>query len=127
MQTVTPGSWPGSENDWYLFDPLFDRYQCKDKTLISKWYFFDLIDGVCPYYDGIPFQTSITEAGFFTKTAVFCTLKTEFREVRYMAVPCSILALQRVFPTLRFFVILSLPTVPMMDGSMTKNRSGKTR
>ena len=72
-------------------------------------------------------STSITEAGFFTKMAVFYTLKMEFREVRYMAVPCSILALQRVFPTLRFFVILSLPTVPVMDGSMTKTRSEKIR
>ena len=61
-------AWLG--NDWYLFDPLFDRYQCKDKTFISKWYFFDLIDGVCPYYDEFLSSTSITKRDFFTKTAV---------------------------------------------------------
>lgn len=66
-------AWLG--NDWYLFDPLFDRYQCKDKTLISKWYFFDLIDGVCPYYDGIPFQYINNGSGIFYKDGRFLYLE----------------------------------------------------
>ena len=66
-------AWLG--DDWYLFDPLFDRYQCKDKTLISKWYFFDLIDGVCPYYDGIPFQYINNGSGIFYKDGRFLYLE----------------------------------------------------
>lgn len=61
-------------DDWYLFDPLFELYKCKDKSFIAKWYFFDLIDGVCPYYDGIPFQYINKGSGVFYKDGRFLYL-----------------------------------------------------
>ena len=61
-------------DDWYLFDPLFEVYKCKDQSFIAKWYFFDLIDGVCPYYDGIPFQYINNGEGVFYKDGRFLYL-----------------------------------------------------
>ena len=61
-------------DDWYLFDPLFEVYKCKDQSFIGKWYFFDLIDGVCPYYDGIPFQYINNGNGVFYKDGRFLYL-----------------------------------------------------
>ena len=61
-------------DDWYLFDPLFELYKCKDKSFIAKWYFFGLIDGVCPYYDGIPFQYINNGEGVFYKDGRFLYL-----------------------------------------------------
>ena len=43
-------------DDWYLYDPLFDNYKINNREYISSWYMTCYIEGVTPYYDGIPFR-----------------------------------------------------------------------
>ena len=40
-------------NEWNLFDPLFDVFGTSDREFISRWYFTDFIEGVSPYYEGM--------------------------------------------------------------------------
>lgn len=42
------------DNQWKLYDPLMNVHACTDRTYISKWYYFDFIDGITPYCEGVP-------------------------------------------------------------------------
>ena len=43
------------DGQWLLYDILFDVYAEADRDFITKWYFFESLEGVSPYYgeDGI--------------------------------------------------------------------------
>lgn len=38
------------DGQWVLYDILFDIYAEKDRDFITKWYFFESLEGVSPYY-----------------------------------------------------------------------------
>ena len=40
------------DNDWHLFDILFNEFDKTDRKYISKWYFFEDIEGITPYVKG---------------------------------------------------------------------------
>lgn len=40
------------DNDWHLYDPLFNEIDKTNRQYISKWYFFEDIEGVTPYVKG---------------------------------------------------------------------------
>lgn len=44
------------DGDWYLYDPLFDVCACADQDFIAKWYFINYMDGITPWYEGIPYD-----------------------------------------------------------------------
>ena len=53
------------DNDWYLYDPAFKENGVNDRDYISKRYFTTIIEGVSPYYDGIPYEYINNGMNFF--------------------------------------------------------------
>lgn len=41
------------DNDWHLYDPLFDVYDESNKDFMAKWYFPYEAEGITPYYEGM--------------------------------------------------------------------------
>lgn len=61
-------------NQWYLYDPLWDIKGTTDVSFISKWYFTEYVEGIVPHYEGIDYQMPYTKEAFFYKDGKFMYL-----------------------------------------------------